>query len=174
MQAVVPRPLPTADGATLLVRPLEPADRRALAAGFDRLAPETRYRRFAGPVPRLTERDLDRLLDLDHHDREALVAYDPGTGEGLAVARWAAVPCATGVAEIALTVMDAWQSRGVGTGLARVLLERARAEGLVALHASVLADNRRALAILRRLGFHPAGRNGVLAEWALELAPAQP
>src|SRR3954452_25205469 len=98
----------TPDGASLAVRPLERRDRAALAEGFARLGPESRYRRFASPVPRLPERQLDRLVDLDHHDREALVAYDPVTGEGLAVARWAPEPGHPGVAEIALTVMDAW------------------------------------------------------------------
>jgi RimJ/RimL family protein N-acetyltransferase len=156
--------LAATDGASLAVRPLEPTDRAALSAGVERLSAESRYRRFAAPLPRLSERDLDRLLDLDHHEREALVAYDPVTGEGLAVARYAAVPSECGVAEIALTVMDAWQSRGVGTGLARLLLERARVEGVLVLRASVLADNRRALAILRRLGFRFARRQGVLVE----------
>jgi ribosomal protein S18 acetylase RimI-like enzyme len=163
--------LATADGATLRVRPLERRDRAALAEGFARLGPESRYRRFASPVPRLSERQLDRLVDLDHHEREALVAYDPASGEGLAIARWAPDPGHPGVAEIALTVMDAWQSRGVGTGLAAMLLERARAEGLNSLRASVLADNRRASAILQRLGFRFAARSGPQVEYALELAP---
>jgi RimJ/RimL family protein N-acetyltransferase len=159
----------TPDGVSLAVRPLERTDRAALAAGFARLGPETRYRRFASPVPRLPERQLDRLVDLDHHAREALVAYDAVTGEGLAVARWATFPGADGEAEIAITVTDAWQGRGLGTVLGQRLVERARAEGFHRLHATVLAENRRAQALARRLGFRPAGRGGLMSEWVLDL-----
>src|SRR6059058_3282277 len=94
------------DAARLLVRPLEPTDRAALAEAVSRLSPTTRYLRFAAPKPRLTKADLDNLLDLDHHDREALVAIDPATGDGIAVGRYAPVRDEPGVAEVAVTVTD--------------------------------------------------------------------
>lgn len=157
------------NGMSLGVRPLEGSDRAALAAGFERLSLESRYRRFASPIPRLPARDLDRLVDIDHHEREAFVAYDRVTGEGLAVARWAAVPGRPGVAEMALTVVDAWQGRGLGSRMGALLVERARAEGLRALQATVLAENRRAIALVRRLGFRFAGRGGVQVFYELAL-----
>ena len=42
-----------ADGAAIEIRPIPPADKPALVAGFDRLSPESRYRRFFSPLNHL-------------------------------------------------------------------------------------------------------------------------
>jgi hypothetical protein len=76
------------DGRVVEVRPLEPSDRGGLAAAVRRLSDETRYLRFASPKPELTERELDFLLDVDHHSREAILAVDPSTGYGVGVVRY--------------------------------------------------------------------------------------
>ena len=67
------------DGSTVEVRPVVPADRQLIAEGFERLSPESRYRRFFSPVSRLSSRQLDYLTDVDHHDHEALLAIDEDT-----------------------------------------------------------------------------------------------
>src|SRR3954452_8695428 len=166
------RKLTLQDGTVLLVRPLESEDRELLDAAVAKLSPQTRYLRFAAPKPRLTKADLDRLLDLDHHDREALLAFDAGTGEGIAIARYAPVTGRPHVVEVAVTVADAFQGRGVGTALTALLVERARAEGVIALQAVTLAENVRAQAMLRRGGFRPAGRDGAMLEFELSLVEA--
>jgi RimJ/RimL family protein N-acetyltransferase len=157
------------DGSLVLVRPLRPTDRRVLAAAVLALSDDTRYKRFASPKPRLTERDLDHLLDLDHHDREALVAYEPITGRGLAVVRYARTPDDAEAVEIAATVVDDWQGRGLGGALVDVLAEHARRHGFRRLRATVLADNRASLAMLRGRGFARSGGDGALLEYAREL-----
>ena len=167
------RTLTLPDGTVLLVRPLEPEDRELLDAAVMKLSPQSRYLRFAAPKPRLTKADLDRLLDIDHHAREALLAFDPDTGEGIAVARYAPVTGQPHVAEIAITVTDAWQGRRVGSILTAWLVDRARAEGLLALRAMTLAENARAQAMLRRGGFRPVGRDGAMLEFELSLAVDQ-
>src|SRR5690349_6814952 len=106
----------TVDGAELQVRPIEGGDRSALAALFDRLSPETLYRRFLAPKQRLTAAELSALTLLDHHDREALIAVD-GEGRLVGVARFLALDGRPHVAEVAVTVADEWQHRGVGTAL---------------------------------------------------------
>ena len=121
------------------------------------------------PKPRLTERELDHLVAVDHHGSEALVAFDPATGRGVAVARYAPVPGAPRVADVAVTVADEWQGRGLGTALLARLVARARAEGHVALRASVLAVNRASLALLRRAGFRLRENGGTLLELELDL-----
>jgi GNAT superfamily N-acetyltransferase len=115
------------DGARVLVRPIAPDDRAALAAGFARLSPESRFRRFLSPKKQLTEDDLDVLTRVDHHDHEALVALEADTGEGIGVARF--VRTGPDRAEPAVVVADDWQGRGVGTLLLDLLAERAWEEG---------------------------------------------
>jgi nucleotide-binding universal stress UspA family protein len=138
------------DGSRVEIRPVEPYDRDAIAHGFERLSPESRYRRFFGPMPELPERYLDFLTRVDHHDHEALVAVDPSTGDGVGVARY--VRTGDDVAEAAIAVIDDWHGRGVGSRLLDALADRAREEGVTRFEAPVLAGNRGAIAVLERLG----------------------
>jgi GNAT superfamily N-acetyltransferase len=159
------------DGGVVEVRQLEPGDRAEVAAGVARLSDDSRYLRFATPKPRLSERELDHLMDVDHHDREALVAIDPLTGHGVAVVRYLQVPDQPGAVEVAATVADEWQGRGLGGALLARLAQRAREEGHSALRASTLAINRRSIAMLRRAGFGAQSRGaGTLREYELRLA----
>ena len=167
----MPRDLPDRltlrDGTVVEVRPLERSDRTLLDAAVRGLSEQTRYLRFAAPKPRLTARELDFLVDLDHHDREALLAIDPATRRGIAVVRYVRDP--SGAVEIAATVADAWQGRGLGGALLALLAERARREGHRVRRASVLAANARSIAMLRRNGFALRGREGGLLTYERDL-----
>jgi len=138
------------DGSEVVIRPLEPDDREALADGFERLSPESRYRRFFGPMPELRERDLDYLMRVDHTDHEALIAVDAATGDGVGVARF--VRIGPEVAEPAIVVVDDWQGRGVGGRLLDALTARAQEEGIRRFEAPVLAANVEAIRLLERVG----------------------
>jgi RimJ/RimL family protein N-acetyltransferase len=131
-------------GAELLVRQAQPADKGLLAAGFERLSPESRYRRFFAPIQRLSARDLAYLTEIDHHDHEALAAIEPATGELVGVARYVrgAEPH---LAEVSVVVGDPWQQRGVATLLLERLVERARAAGVTHFVALVMSENAEAL-----------------------------
>ncbi|HEV2787385.1 MAG TPA: GNAT family N-acetyltransferase, partial [Solirubrobacteraceae bacterium] len=157
------------DGAEILVRPIEPEDREDLAAGFERLSPESRYRRFFGPMPALSERALDYLTQVDHRDHEALVALDPETGAGVGVARY--VRTAPGEAEPAVVVADDWQGRGVASRLLDLLAARAVEQGFETFRAPVLAQNREAITLLRRLGESTTTPMGREVEVVIRLAP---
>jgi nucleotide-binding universal stress UspA family protein/GNAT superfamily N-acetyltransferase len=138
------------DGSSITIRPISVDDRQALAEGFERLSPESRYRRFFTPVTHLSERELDYLTNIDHHDHEALVAIDANTGEGIAVARYIRIDA--NAAEPAIAVTDEWQRRGVASALLDALAERAREEGIRRFVAPVLADNAGAIRAFRNLG----------------------
>src|SRR3954468_991865 len=167
--------LPAAPGSngsaidTVEVRPLERDDRAGLAAAVERLSPRARYLRFASPKPRLNERDLDRLTDIHHHRREARLAIDPRTREGIAVARYAELPDEPGVVDVAVTVGDGWQRRGLGSAMLARLIARAREEGHRAARADVLAENAASRAMLRSAGFQVRGSAGGLVELELRL-----
>jgi len=123
------------------IRPLAATDRDALAEAFSRLSEETRRRRYGTVASLLSEHDLDRLTDIDHHDHEALTAIAPKTGQIVGVARYIALSSDPGAAEVAIEVDDAWQGRGIGRRLMSDLVDRARAEGIDRLVAYVSDDN---------------------------------
>jgi GNAT superfamily N-acetyltransferase len=154
------------------VRPLRRGDREGLAAAVTRLSDQSRYLRFATGKPRLTKRELDFLVNIDHHRHEAIVAIDPSTGRGVAIVRYIEVAGEPDVAEVAATVTDDWQGRGLGTALLAQLAARARDEGYSAFRASVLASNQRVIAMLLAAGFAPFPSGGGLREY--ELALTQP
>jgi GNAT superfamily N-acetyltransferase len=136
------------DGSELVIRPVRPEDKGAIVSGFERMSPESRYRRFFAPLQRLTERDLAYLTEVDHHDHEALIAFAAGSGEPVGVARFirGSVPTE---AEVAVTVVDDWQGRGAATALLECLVERAREEGVERFLALVLSENKEALELFR-------------------------
>jgi RimJ/RimL family protein N-acetyltransferase len=164
-----PDALTTRDGTELEVRPVEPADKEALRLAFERLSPESRYRRFFSPLTELSSRDLAYLTEIDHSDHEALAAVDPGTGEIVGVARY--VRTEEGRAEASIVVADEWHGRGVGTGLLERLAARAREEGIAHFVAIALPENREVLDLFGHLapsGVTRRSRDG-LVEIELEL-----
>jgi acetyltransferase len=145
------------DGSRVLVRPIRAQDKAALSEGFERLSDESRYKRFLSLLPQLRPMDLVYLTEVDHHDHEALVAFDCGTGRAVGVARYVRLPTDAGTAEFAVTVVDEWQRRGLGTALLGRLSARARAEGVRRFTASVLGENREMLGLLEQLGTFRVG-----------------
>jgi RimJ/RimL family protein N-acetyltransferase len=166
---VVPRRLPTEP--ELIVRPIRASDKAALLDLFERLSARSRLRRFLVPKPSLSRRELAYFTEIDHRTHAALVAFAPD-GTFVGVARYACELGETTVADVAFAVADARQGRGVGTGLARLLLERARENGIERLHATTLADNGPARRLLGRLGFAVCGIDSGVLEVGLDLAAA--
>jgi len=127
---------------------LEPTDETQLRRFFYRLSPETLYRRFHSPITRPEQAQPQRLLDVDHHDREAVVAVVGG--EIVGVARYARRPGAD-VADVAVVVADSWQHQGLATRMLTVLGELAHAAGVRQFTLEMQADNRPVLRLVRRL-----------------------
>ena len=149
-----PEPLTLGDGGVVTVRPLERSDRAELAAAIARLSDESRYFRFAAAKPRMTERELDHLVDVDHHGHEALLASDPRTGRGIAVARYVPIPGKPGVVELAVTVADEWQGRGLGSVLGKHLAHLARNREVKRFTATMSSSNRPAHRLMEKLTKH--------------------
>jgi RimJ/RimL family protein N-acetyltransferase/nucleotide-binding universal stress UspA family protein len=156
------------DGSTLIVRPIEPADRELLRGGFEQLSEHSRYMRFQSAMASLSDQQLAYLTDVDHHDHEALLALDANNPEEIVgVARFVRVK--EDVAECAVVVADPWQGRGVGTELLDRLVDRAREEDVERFTALVLAENAEALRLLERLGDTVQRRVGSQVELDIEL-----
>jgi GNAT superfamily N-acetyltransferase len=116
------------------------------------LSPESRYRRFLAPMPRLPEAAVRYLTDIDHHDHEAMIALDEQGTEALGVARYVRDRERPEAAEVAVTVVDDWQGLGLGTLLLEVISARAREEGVRTFTAWMLAQNQEMMDLFQRLG----------------------
>jgi len=138
------------DGQRISLRPIEPGDKDALAAGFQRLSPESRYRRFFAPLSRLSGTDLRYLTEVDHCNHEAIIALEPSAEEAIGVARYVRSEDPA-EAEVAVTVVDDWHGRGVATALLERLVERARGEGIERFLALVLDENEAAIELLKQV-----------------------
>jgi RimJ/RimL family protein N-acetyltransferase len=154
-----------ADGIPVTLRPFRPGDGGLLVAGFARLSPESRYRRFLTPLPRLTDSMLAFLTSVDrtnHHAWGAIVD-EPGGEFGAGVVRWVRTKADPGVADMAVTVIDDYQGRGLGGLLLDVAVFDAFAFGVDRFEGTVLADNLPSRRMLAREGatFRPEG-GGVL------------
>ncbi len=137
------------DGSTLRLRAPVEADADALIDFFARLSDQSRYLRFHGYSvigPKLVE----PVLDPDWAERGALLGCLEGNV--VALANWVRLrdPRA---AEVAFTVADGYQRRGIGTRLLERLAERAAEAGIEEFVADVLRDNDAMLNVFRDAGF---------------------
>ena len=139
------------DGSEVMVRPIRPEDRDAIVKAFGRLSEQSRYQRFMTAIDELSPSQVEYLTDVDHHDHEALVAFDPESGDGVGVARFVRLEDGTS-AEAAVTVIDEWQGRGLGVALCNLLAERARDEDVTKFKALLLAGNEQMHDVLATLG----------------------
>jgi RimJ/RimL family protein N-acetyltransferase len=161
------------DGSTVLIRPVRDTDAPLLADGFARLSARSRQLRFLGPKPSLSKAELRYLTHVDHHDHEALGALNPADGRGAGIARYVRDADDPQAAEIALTIVDDWQGRGLGTELLARLSDRARQEGICRFTATVSCDNVAMGYLLRSVGALLTGRDHGVVEYEIPLQPAE-
>jgi GNAT superfamily N-acetyltransferase len=161
------------DGTDIALRPILPGDASLLAASFARLSPQSRYRRFLSPVPRLTDSMLAFLTAVDGVDHRAFGALvDEAAGPvGAGVVRWVRITADPVVADFAVTVIDDYQGRGLGGLLLDVAVLDACAHGVERFEGLVLGENISSRRMLARGGatLRPDG-GGVLA-YTLPLRP---
>jgi GNAT superfamily N-acetyltransferase len=163
------------DGGRVLVRHLLATDREELAERYLELSPEARRMRFFNAPDHLSARLLDYLVDVDGVDRCALVAFavDADGAPGVGIARYARSHDEPTCAEAAVTVLDAYQSRGIGTELMHRLAEQARRNGISTFTASVMWENRELLDGLRALGAEIRPSEPGVASVQIAIPPAE-
>lgn len=144
--------LETTDGVEVRIRPATPDDEELLIDGFAQLSEESRYQRFFAPTPHLSPSTVDQLLDAGA-DHVILVAFAADGGDrgwtpaGGVRAVW--LDDEPGLAELAVTVIDAFQGRGLGTLLTAAVAAVAADRGITTLSAEVLTVNEPMLGVLR-------------------------
>mgnify|MGYP002718293032 CR=1 FL=1 len=137
------------DGATAHVRPIRPSDADGIQEMHSRQSPESIYLRFFAPLPVLPQKDLDRFVHVDHHDR---VAFVMTIGEEIiGVARYDRIDDTA--AEVAFNIADAHQGRGIGSIFLEHLAAAARERGFEVFTAEVLPQNRSMLQVFAAAGY---------------------
>ena len=161
------------DGSIVVIRAVQPQDARLLAEGFARMSPESRQLRFLTGKPSLTPAEVHYFTEVDHHNHEALGAVDPGDRLGLGVARFVRHAEDPEAAEVAVTVTDAWQRRGLATALLSRLADRARQEGIHHFTALTADDNEAVDAMLHHgvTGVRVKHREPGTVEYEITLPP---
>jgi GNAT superfamily N-acetyltransferase len=164
--------IPTAprNGAPVRFRTLTPGDRSRFTEVFDGLGPQSRYMRYHGVKPVLSEREIRYFTDVDHHDHEALLAVVGD--ETVGVVRFVRRDDDPRSADVALEVVDRWQRQGLGSALLGRIARRARHEGVDRFFASVLQSNESMLATIRslRAPWVTTSRSGPVVEIEVTIA----
>jgi RimJ/RimL family protein N-acetyltransferase len=141
------------DGAPVLIRPIRADDKRMLSEALLRLSDDSVQRRFLSPKRSFSRTELRYLTEVDGRDHVALVAEYPAepVRRLIAVARFVRLSDDPEAAEVAITVADNWQRRGLGSLLAARLAEEARRLGIRRFTATMAADNLPAHRLMSKL-----------------------
>lgn len=161
------------DGTPVSVLELAPDDpngsrewlRRQIEEGYEKLSPESRRLRFVSPPYHLPPWQLDYLSDLDPSHGAIWVASDERFAEpvGMGLARCMRVEDDPSVAEVAFTVLDEYQNKGLGRMFMQVVIDHARSNGMRHLRGYVLAENGPMLHLFESFGAtQPVEEGGLL------------
>ncbi len=129
-------------GQSITIRPIRFSDTEMEADFVRRLSPESRHFRFLGGMRELPESLLKKLCDVDGHHSMAFVATVEQDGKEIEVGVSRFAPNSEDdVREMAITVADEWQHKGLGSILATQLIDFAKGHGIRQLYSLDLADN---------------------------------
>lgn len=140
------------DGRRATVRPVRPADAPLVQQFVRALSPQSRRRRFFGPMRELSPAQLERMTRFDGSNSLGLAAVTDGDSPrivGIVQHALSEPP----FAELAVVVADDWQRQGLGERLVRMLLAYAAWTGIAAMHGFVAITNQPMLALASKLGF---------------------
>ncbi|MET7597739.1 GNAT family N-acetyltransferase [Streptomyces sp. NPDC005481] len=144
-----------ADGTTVCIRPVRPADHDRLRGLFEEMSPDNLRLRFFAASRRSATLSADRACAPAPPGHRALLAETDGRVVGLAEYDTGG---AEDGAEISIAVADGLHHRGVGTLLIEHLASTARAEGITTFTADALSENQEVLRLFADLGLHVSRR----------------
>ena len=162
------------DGRSVLIRPVLPSDAAALAKSIASADADTIHRRFLGGHPQVTPELLEYLTTVDYTSRFALVAVEPASQRGVAIARYEPAG-QDGAADVAIAVIPGWRGAGLASELLHVLAQAAAERGIHTFTGMYLADNSPVAALITAAD-EPANRatSGGVTEFSVPLRPPDP
>jgi RimJ/RimL family protein N-acetyltransferase len=143
------------DGTQITIRAVRPDDRDRIVQAFAGLERESIYTRFFTNRSSLSEAELAHLDTMDFVNEVMLVATIERESAEIVIggSRYVAEPSQQGrAAEIAFTVEEDYQGRGIAGLLLRHLIAIAREYGVARFEADVLATNKSMRAVFARCG----------------------
>ena len=152
------------DGADVVIRPILPQDKPYLVSILRRMSAESRCLRFHHAKARLTRGELRYLTEIDYRDHFAWCAFivDASRTFAIGVARYIRVAPMSDHAEVAIEIVDQYQSRGVGTALIDLLAQTALEHGITSFIAYVEPVNASVIRWAQKAGGSFVRESGVL------------
>lgn len=151
-----PRVVVTVDGLHMVISPVLKTDSEFFRRGLAEMSIESRFSRFGQGVAYLSDREIEYLTDVDQTSHVAFGAAVDGEVAG--VGRY--VSTDDQCPEVALTVIDSHQGRGVGTVLFAALAAVARNDSLGELCFEASSENEAVRHLLQRLEINPGSTDG--------------
>jgi len=145
------------DGTAVTIRAIRPDDKDRIVEAFKNLEAESVYTRFFRHKSELTDGELKAITEVDFENTVALVVTIPADGGNetiIGAGRYVLYdpPNTQRSAEIAFTVEEDFQGRGIASRILRHLIHIAQEKGVSQFEAEVLPENRAMLAVFVRSG----------------------
>lgn len=133
---------------------VDETDRERIIKGFRQLSPQSVYNRFFEHLKELSPEHIRELVTADQVNNVVWGAFDLEDKdlEGVGIARYKRDPDTSEHAELAITVIDAYQDQGVGTILLAVLYVMARKTGIRFFTGIALSSNWRMISRFIKIG----------------------
>jgi RimJ/RimL family protein N-acetyltransferase len=143
-----------ADGTIISTAFVCPEDADRLVRGYKKLSLKTKMLRFHYGKNNLSSYEKDYLVNVDNYNHLAIGTVDLNNSYdvGIAVIRYIRDETDPTKAEVALTVIDEYQNRGIGIHLYNEMIEYACKNGIKLLINCVMKENTAMLKILEKIG----------------------
>ena len=141
------------DGTQIVYRPIHPTDEPRMRDLFYKMSEQSKFYRFMGHLKRVPRSQIEDFVYIDHRSEVCVVGVLPSAaGEEIIAVGNYYLDAKTNKAEVAFTVADSWQRRGIGTFMLRHLTRIARRNGIGGFTAEVLAENKGMQTVFNRSG----------------------
>lgn len=140
-------------GTRFNIASLTPADRAQIQAGLKHMSHESIRNRFMGSKREFSEKELDYLTSLDGINHYAVgVEEADAPNRGVAVIRMVRSATDSTEAEVAITIIDDYQKKGLGSFLLDVLYLAALERNVSKFSFTFFAQNEGIIRLIEKKG----------------------